>query len=79
MEAVKLRYPPASCFVSRESFEAVIPSIHSGLGPLSAIYQKQPDLLMLFLESGARNLLLLFFTVTSRFLVASLLGMTGLG
>ena len=31
------------------------------------------------IPSGARNLLLLFFTVTSRFLVASLLGMTGLG
>jgi hypothetical protein len=57
VEAVKLRYPPASCFVSRESFEAVIPSIHSGLGPLSAIYQKQPDLLMLFLERRARNLI----------------------
>jgi len=43
--------------VSRESFEAVIPSIHSGFGPLSAIYQKQPDLLMLFLERRARNLI----------------------
>jgi len=26
VEAVKLRYPPTSCFVSRENFEAVIPS-----------------------------------------------------
>jgi len=29
------------------------------------------------MQGGARNLLLLFFTAKSRFLVASLLGMTG--